>query len=455
MVPILSAPGRAIALHPRNPRIFLFRGKPAVLITSGEHYGAVLNLDFDYAVYLAALEADRLNMTRTFSGTYLEQAGNFNIAENTLAPLPGRFICPWKRSGTPGAADGGNKFDLAQWDEGYFRRLTGFLREAGRRGVVVELTLFCPMYEESMWNLSPMNPKNNVNDLGAIPRLEPLTLKHPRLLAFQLALVRDMVGRLREFDNLIYEICNEPYFGGVTLEWQRKIAETIHEAQSRHREKHLISQNIANNSARVADPIPQVSVFQFHYARPPAAVAENWGLNRPIGCNETGFDGQSDFTYRSQGWDFMLAGGAVYNNLDYSFTASHPEGTFPYPMKQPGGGSPPLRRQLRILRDFLESFDLVSLRPMDSAIVGELPKGVTARCLAEPGRAYAVYVKGGRQINLALEAAGGRWRAEWLNPRTGEIDKSAVYDHRGGPLAIVSPLYAEDIALRLRRQANG
>ncbi len=37
-----------IALHPENPHYFLFRGKPAVLVTSGEHYGAVLNLDFDF-----------------------------------------------------------------------------------------------------------------------------------------------------------------------------------------------------------------------------------------------------------------------------------------------------------------------------------------------------------------------------------------------------------------------
>ena len=47
-----------LSVHPDNPRYFLFRGRPAVLVTSGEHYGAVLNLDFDYERYLAALAAD-------------------------------------------------------------------------------------------------------------------------------------------------------------------------------------------------------------------------------------------------------------------------------------------------------------------------------------------------------------------------------------------------------------
>ena len=64
-----------LALHPDNPRYFLFRGKPTVLVTSGEHYGAVLNLDFDYVRYLDALAADGLNHTRMFSGAYREIPG--------------------------------------------------------------------------------------------------------------------------------------------------------------------------------------------------------------------------------------------------------------------------------------------------------------------------------------------------------------------------------------------
>jgi hypothetical protein len=39
-----SAPAASpLALHPENPHYFLFRGKPTVLITSGEHLGAVIN----------------------------------------------------------------------------------------------------------------------------------------------------------------------------------------------------------------------------------------------------------------------------------------------------------------------------------------------------------------------------------------------------------------------------
>ena len=89
---------RPLALHPENPHYFLFRGKPTILITSGEHYGAVLNRDFEYVKYLDTLQVDGLNLTRTFSGAYVEPQGAFKIARNTLAPAPGQFLCPWARS---------------------------------------------------------------------------------------------------------------------------------------------------------------------------------------------------------------------------------------------------------------------------------------------------------------------------------------------------------------------
>src|SRR5262245_11660008 len=119
----LFAKDKPITLHPKNPHYFVFRGKPTVLVTSAEHYGAVLNLDFDYRKYLDTLATDGLNLTRTFSGAYVEPPGAFNIASNTLAPGLGRFICPWARSDTPGYPNGRNMFGLARGGRGYFKRL--------------------------------------------------------------------------------------------------------------------------------------------------------------------------------------------------------------------------------------------------------------------------------------------------------------------------------------------
>lgn len=452
-----------IALHPDNPHYFVWRGRPTVLVTSGEHYGAVLNLDFDYVRYLDELQSHGLNHTRTFSGVYREIPGSFGITDNTLAPKPGRYMCPWTRSDQAGDFDGGNRFDLRRWDAAYFDRLKDFLQQAGRRGVVVEINLFCPFYEDALWHASPMNARNNVNQVGNCPREQVYTLQHPDLLEVQRAVTRKIVQELRDFDNLYYEICNEPYFGGVTVEWQHEIVETIVQAEQQFPQPHLISMNIANGRQKVDQPHARVSILNFHYCHPPDVVAMNYGLNRVIGENETGFRGQDDLIYRTEGWDFLLAGGGLYNNLDYSFTPQHPDGTLEG-YQSPGGGSRALRSQLRILKDFLDGFDLIRMRP-DSTVIRQVSDSLVGSALSDPGAAYAVYLhvpipvkpeelaaqrRHGLQAKLALELPPGHYRGEWINTTTGEIAGNGHWSHAGGLLELTTPPLDDDLALRLR-----
>jgi hypothetical protein len=446
-----------LALHPENGHYFLFRGKPRILITSGEHYGAVLNLDFDYRKYLDAVAANGLTNTRTFSGAYVEPQGAFNITRNTLAPLEGRFICPWPRTDEPGYAGGGNKFDLSRWDEAYFRRLRDFVAYASERGVVVELNLFCPMYEDKQWNLSPMNPRNNIQGVGPPDRTHVYTLdEHGGLLAVQENMVRRIAAELGEFDNLYYEICNEPYFGGVTIAWQHHIADVITDAESQLPQRHLISQNVANGAAKIENPHPNVSIFNFHYAVPPDAVSLNYHLNKVIGDNETGFRGTSDAVYRMESWDFIIAGGGLFNHLDYSFAAGHEDGSFEYPSTQPGGGSSTLRRQFTILSDFIHEFDFVKMRPDNTVITSGIPAGVSARALVEPGRAYAIYVRplpDAKEPNsiesLVLKLPPGSYQADWINVTEGTIAHSEKFEHAGDVRPFNAPKYQDDIALKI------
>ena len=461
--------GQTLSLHPENPHYFLFRGKPTAVITSGEHYGAVLNLDFDYLTYLNTLKRDGLNGTRTWSGAYCEPPDAFSIASNTLAPVFGRLICPWARSEQPGYANGGNKFDLNQWDPAYFKRLKDFLRQAGKRGIIVELNLFCPFYDESMWRLSPMNAANNINGVGSVPRTDVYTLdKSGQLLAIQDAMVRKLVTELNGFDNLYYEICNEPYFGGVTLQWQRHIADVIAETELPLAGRHLISQNIANDRAVVKNPHPQVSIFNFHYATPPETVGMNYALNLLIGDNETGFRGTNDAPYRMEAWDFIVAGGGLFNHLDYSFAVKHESGKYVFPNTQPGGGGPALRRQFHFLKETFERLDFVHMHPDSTLAHANLPPGATLRVLAKAGKDYLIYVRtgigGGKnspplktqfdegELSIELKLPPGKFVAQWLDtkaccPRAltritcaGEWNKLAV------------PAFGEDLALVVRAQ---
>src|SRR5580693_573536 len=464
-----------ILLNPANPHYFLFRGKPTVLITSGEHYGAVLNADVDFHKYLATIDSDGLNYTRIFGGSYVEvPAKSFGILRNDLAPLPNRFIAPWVRSETPGYAGGGNKFDLTKWNPEYFQRYHDFLANASKRGIVVEISLFSSHYDEMMWKISPFHPSNNVNNTDAIDWKKLHTLENANILAFQEKYARKLISEARDFDNVIFEIQNEPWSDRPTLTdvvnpylrppgrdtypnsvdvaddlsvaWQGRVAEWITQEETALPAHHLIAQNYSNFRASIRKGSPGVDVVNFHYAYPDA-VALNYGLNKAIAYDETGFLGRDDDAYRRQAWNFMLSGGSIFDALDYSFSPGHEDGQDLEP-NGPGGGSPTFRHQLKILREFLNKFSILDLRPDATAV--KHASGVVAHALSNPGREYAIYLDGKGPTEVTLSLPFGDYKAEWFNTKTGATDKTEDFNVSGDK-TLTSPAFDNGIALRLTR----
>jgi hypothetical protein len=465
-----------ITLDPKNPHYFLFRGKTTALVTSGEHYGAVLNADFDYRRYLAALERDKLNYTRIFGGAYVEvPSKSFGILRNDLAPAPGHYAAPWVRSQTGGYAGGGNKFDLRRWDAKFFERLHDFLSEAAKRRIIVELTLFSSYYDEAQWNISPLNASNNVNGTDAIDWTKVQTLTNGNILRHQEQFTRKLVREANRFDNVVFEIQNEPWSDRPTLvdlvnpylqlpgrdrypnsvdladelsiAWQAQVAEWIGSEEAALPNKHLIAQNYCNFRFPVAKLLAGVSIVNFHYAYADAVLL-NYGLSKAIAYDETGFLGRDDTVYARQAWNFMLSGGSTFNNLDYSFTVGHEDGTDAEP-NGPGGGSPELRRRLRILSEFLAMLPLADLGPDLHTV--KHAASVGAHVLSDPGHVYAMYLDGRGPTNVILDLPKGDYSSEWMNIGTGGIEKAEKFHHAGGDKTVSTPNFENGIALRLNR----
>jgi hypothetical protein len=225
------------------------------------------------------------------------------------------------------------------------------------------------------------------------------------------------------------------------------VAQWIASQESGLPNRHLIAQNYCNFRFPVRQLVPGVSIVNFHYAYP-EAVLQNYGLGKAISYDETGFLGRDDAPYRRQAWNFMLTGGSVFDSLDYSFTAGHEDGSDTEP-NGPGGGSPALRRQLRILSDFLQKMPLEELAP-DTRTVKHAA-GVFARVLSSPGHEYGMYLDGSGPSDVTLALPAGEYSGEWIDVESGTRVRPERFRHTGGDRVLHTPEFRDGIALRLKR----
>jgi hypothetical protein len=123
-----------------------------------------------------------------------------------------------------------------------------------------------------------------------------------------------------------------------------------------------------------------------------------------------------------EAWDFLVAGGGLFNNLDYSFTVGHEDGTFAFPPTQPGGGGVALRRQIRHLRELFAALDFIHMRPEPEILRATLPAGCSARVLAQRGADHLVYVRSA----LLPQQFSVRWSGALEPPASGDYTLRTV-----------------------------
>jgi hypothetical protein len=480
MAPAAMAPEPPLQLHPRNPHYFVYKDRPTVLITSGEHYGAVLNLAFDYVAYLDELKRNTFNLTRTFTGTYREE-GTSGHGRSPLSPGrgPSAFIAPWAWSGSTGGFEG-RKFDLDRWNDAYFDRLKAFCRAADARGVIVELVMFSRMYDDQRWRSSPLHPDNNLQgEPWRSVRFDRfLTLDGPELLARQKAVVRKIVTELRDEPNVYFEIANEPAqrtlrseYAAATHAWHEAIAAEIIAAESAlpSGRRHLIAYNTDYADSEGVGPVPTgVDVVNFHYLSRLKPTLAAYELNRPLGYDETRWVAHDRYPEylntmppaagRIEAWEFLVGGGAVYSNLNHAYQVDDPAGRRPE--------SEEFKAYLRSLKKFLESFDLPRMRQDRTLIAsGVDPLTDHASVISDPGRQSAVYLHHSgygvqrrwykpaerpRRIALSLALPAGTYTVEWIRPADLQLIGTERIQHAGGAVALKqSPEYVSDVALRI------
>ena len=460
--------GQPISLHPENSHYFIYNGEPTVLVTSAEHYGAVVNTAFDYEKYLNTLKKIGLNHTRIFLGDYFERKTSFGILTNTLSPDSNHLISPWERSNEPGYVLGGNRFDLDKWNESYFERLVSFMEEAAEKDVIVEAVLFFTSYED---DISPFYGDNNINGMPKYSMKEYRTLSNKKLLERQKAYCQKLVEVLNPFDNLIINVINEPWFfnqisGGFsspppeeTLEWILQVSDWIVEVERDLPKRHLISTDYINEGIEIPldhneKYFKNISILNHHYDREAESVIKNYSrIDKVFSFNETGIMPTTTPEYRYQGWKYLMCGGALYNNLDFTYQVGDEDGHGTTLFAEGHTGylgctDHDVKYQLANLLKFWNDLDFVNMQPGDDFISFKYGH-VETFGFYEEGETYVIYFIGSGEPRLYLDIANGKYKIEWFDPRTLQpLEESEVLIENRF-LKLAGPGYREDIVVKL------
>jgi len=481
----------AVSLHPENPRYFLFRGKPLVLIAATEHYGSVINRPFDFERYLADAADKRQTVTRTFL-LFREQQSARNPSSPCKPESPD-FVTPWPRTGPGNAIDGEPRFDLDQWNPEYFRRLHRFLSRASELGIVVELTLFSNTYGDSVWALNPLRAENNLQGVGKIPWYEYTTLHNGPLVERQMAYLSKIIQETSRYDNVYYEICNEsggnadPHASVADVDaWQERVARLVRDELARLKRPHLVfgsqafgykpafrqelDQSFAEKTFDAVNvhPLPGLVLAGKEYMlghfmskqlvlkdfrdfcrasqafRKPCVPDEDNTASMyrdPIGWT----------IHRKRAWVALLSQ-CHYDYIDFSITVGSETGT-----RQ---SSRMLRTWMKHLSDFMQTIDFVHAKSEPDWIVQRPPHVVDA-ALTLPG-GYVAYLADDREVTdpsggspisgaVSLRIPKGNYRASSYSPITGASSPGIVIKGADTPVSIELAPFEHDVVLQLSR----
>jgi len=463
-----------IGVSEKNPHYFQYKGKEVLLITSAEHYGGVINKPFDYVKYFDMLAEYGLNYTRIYPGAIVEPEG-FWLVEDMMTPAGKDLIVPWAKSDVPGYKGGGNKYDLSKWDPEYFERLHDFLKEADKRNIIVEIC-FYNCQNKPYWAFSPLQKDNNIQGVGDCDHITFQTLDNEPLVREQLRFVEKLVLETNQFDNVIYEIVDEPTLMLTPPQkayyWISEHLNLIINVESKLPKKHILAQQLEFGVDFCDDDRLALIVTQYIGANSRQvggvpALNCCYCYNKPIELNETAYvpswyDHEHTAIARLEAWEFMVGGGAGFNQLNGYFVPSNPSGDNEINRKILTG--------LRNLRTFLESFDFVKMT-RDTNVAQKISVGGSVNVIAEKGKQYAMYIHhshpnigkfiaswyepsyGQYEPQLTLSLEKGKYQVTFIEPENLKVLREDTVISDGGETVISCPRYTLDLAVKILSKA--
>lgn len=357
-------------------------------------------------------------------------------------------------------------YDLNEWNDAYWDRLTFFLDETAERDIIVQLTLW-DRYDLGRFDTHPLNPDNNVNlESDALTGMRDyyggsLQDNNEAVLEIQHRYIEKLLSITLQYDHVLYNINNE---GDHPREWDDYWAEHLHElANEQGAEIHVTAMAFS----------PMNSVYHALTRRDIYAFAEISQNNQDalgavgrqhyenvirwrtiIAAHPEGPMPMNNEKVYGQGVGGNTAAGTekeaverVWRNIFAGAASSR----FHRPAMRNGWGwgtglSERAESTLRAVSAFLEEFDVFRASPyfeveMDSHSIH------ADYCLAIPGEAYAVYFPSGRAtvyLNpwVYADEVSLRWldieEAAWSDEEIIELEWDQEMDRWWGPRRVIN-----------------
>ncbi len=448
-----------LRINPENPHYLIYNGKPFFIIGSGmeSHCQPWSRTPEQWRAYLDMLKRNGFNRVRFF-------LWDFCWADELLPTFS-----PWKVK-DPKNFD----YDLTQFNPKYWELIKQILQMAQERDIVVEYNLFdyCCLEDRKghlCWTKNPLSAEHNNG--GAIPgkkgkpsiymfadysnldlfqeKFDPNWSWPKKNQWLQQLYVKYTIDQLGSFPNIYWEIMNEQGWNKVEPNGPKWTAHWLAFLDKYDGHRHLRSINAADVYDELEGmdivcehPIPYFNRRELD--RPERIVAivhRNLRFGKPVVCDETGFfppqKSTADEQWRSytpeqlanerRGFWYAFVAGGQWTAVcwqDFRERDTH--------------------RWIRHLAWFVKQVPYWKMAPHDDLVQG-------GHCLARPGKEYVVYLGHGGTTTVDLGGTPAqRFRAQWLNPRTGELSPAKLVAK--GRRATATAPSREDWVLWLRAE---
>jgi hypothetical protein len=373
-------------------------------------------------------------------------------------------VFSWNRSTIPGANDGGNKFDLNEWDLAFWNRLKGYLQDCEARGIIVCIQFFdeCAVergHDPHRWDYHPFHPQNNINNILDLDTTDAsyssstgwsrsfYNVNNSVLMTLQDNYVQKLLDETSQYGNVIYEMANE--YGGEGsnqfsghFAWPQHWIEFFSNYETVNGVQLLLTNmpfgmNYDQTEYFAVSGIDCIDALcNFHPGNVQAIndfLGAHYNKGKPIFAgkigNDVGFAEGNLNENRKHLWALFVTGGAG-SGLKGGDSADWTDDTT-------------MEEMLSNIHNFIETgIEFWNMTPSDHLVTSG-----AAYCLANPGTDYVIYLPDGGSVTIDLSDATGTLNVEWYDPKDG-----TYYDERtviGGGRETFTPPFSGDAVLHI------